>query len=193
MKCVCVFCGSSLGAKPAYRQAAVQLGEELARRGLRLVYGGGNIGLMGVVADAALAAGGAVVGVIPQSLVDKEVAHFGLTELRIVASMHERKAQMADLADAFIAMPGGFGTLEEFCEMLTWAQLGLHAKPCGLLNIEGFFDPLLTLFDRAVSDRFLRPEQRANVLTSETPGNLLDQLAACRPVALDKWIDREQS
>jgi uncharacterized protein (TIGR00730 family) len=157
------------------------------------VYGGGNIGLMGILADAVLAAGGIVIGVIPQALVDKEVAHRGLTELRIVHSMHQRKAQMADLADAFIALPGGFGTLEEFCKMLTWAQLGLHAKPCGLLNVERFYDPLLTLFDRAVADRFLRPEQRVTVLTSQAPGDLLDRLAECKPVPLDKWIDRSES
>jgi uncharacterized protein (TIGR00730 family) len=193
MKSVCVFCGSSSGARSAYRETAILLGQELAQRRLRLVYGGGNIGLMGIVADAMLAAGGVAIGVIPQALVDKEVAHWGLTELHIVESMHQRKAQMADLADAFIALPGGFGTLEEFCEMLTWAQLGLHAKPCGLLNVEGFYDPLLALFDRAVADRFLRPEQRVTVLASQVPGDLLQRLAECRPIQLDKWIDRSQS
>jgi uncharacterized protein (TIGR00730 family) len=160
---------------------------------LRLVYGGGNIGLMGVVADAALAAGGRVIGVIPQALVDKELAHRGLTELHVVESMHQRKARMAELADAFIALPGGFGTLEEFCEMLTWAQLGLHAKPCGLLNIEGYYDPLLMLFDRAVADRFLHPQQRAIVLTGEAPGELLERLACYRPATMEKWIDRDET
>jgi uncharacterized protein (TIGR00730 family) len=193
MKSVCVFCGSSPGVRPSYCEVAAALGREVVRRGLRLVYGGGNVGLMGVLADAALEAGGAVIGVIPQALVDKEIAHRGLTELRVVASMHQRKALMADLADAFIALPGGFGTLEEFCEMLTWLQLGLHAKPCGVLNVEGFFDPLLALFDRAVADRFLRPEQRAAVLAGQAPAELLDHLAACRPVTMDKWIDRSQS
>ena len=193
MESICVFCGSSPGNRSAYRKAAVSLGQELARRRLRLVYGGGNVGLMGVLADAVLEAGGTVVGVIPQALVDKEVAHRGLTELRIVESMHQRKAQMADLADAFIAMPGGFGTLEEFCEMLTWLQLGLHSKPCGLLNIEGFFDPLLALFDRAVADRLLRSEQRDSVLENHSPGDLLNQLAQYRPITLGKWLDRTQS
>jgi uncharacterized protein (TIGR00730 family) len=193
MRSVCVFCGSSPGGRLAYREAAVFLGGELARRRLRLVYGGGNVGLMGLLADAMLHAGGVAIGVIPQALVDKEVAHRGLTELHVVASMHERKAQMADLADAFIAMPGGFGTLEEFCEMLTWLQLGLHCKPCGLLNTEGFYDALLALFDRAVADRFLQPEQREAVLMSQSPRELLDQLAQYRPVQLDKWIDQNQS
>lgn len=193
MKSICVFCGSSPGGRSAYRKAAVSVGQELARRRLRLIYGGGNVGLMGVLADAVLESGGTVVGVIPQALVDKEVAHRGLTELRIVESMHQRKALMADLADAFIAMPGGFGTLEEFCEMLTWLQLGLHIKPCGLLNIEGFYDPLLALFDRAVADRFLRCEQRESVLSSQTPSDLLNRLAEYKPVTLDKWIDRNQS
>ncbi len=193
MKSVCVFCGSSPGGRFAYREAAVCLGQEVARRGLRLVYGGGNVGLMGVLADTVMKNDAVVVGVIPQALVDKELAHRGLTELRIVESMHQRKAQMADLADAFIAMPGGFGTLEEFCEMLTWLQLGLHRKPCGVLNIEGFYDPLLALFDRAVADRFLQPEQRQAVLTSRSPSELLDRLADYKPVATDKWINRCQS
>src|SRR5262245_4943907 len=144
---ICVFCGSSRGSRPDYAAAAAQLGELLARRGIRLVYGAGNIGLMGVVADAALAAGGQVVGVIPRMLVEKELAHRGLSELRIVGTMHERKAQMADLSDAFIALPGGLGTLEELCEVLTWAQLGIHAKPVGCLNVCGYFTALGELFD----------------------------------------------
>jgi len=193
MKSVCVFCASSPGARPAYQEAAVSLGQELARRGLQLVYGGGKVGLMGILADAMLEVGGEVVGVIPKALLDKEVGHQGLTELHVVESMHQRKAMMADLADAFIAMPGGFGTLEEFCEMLTWLQLGLHSKPCGLLNIEGFYDPLLALFDRAVADRLLRREQRQSVLASSIACDLLNCLAEHKPVNVDKWIDRSQS
>ena len=193
MKSVCVFCASSPGARPAYQEAAVSLGQELARRGLQLVYGGGKVGLMGILADAMLEVGGEVVGVIPKALLDKEVGHQGLTELHVVESMHQRKAMMADLADAFIAMPGGFGTLEEFCEMLTWSQLGLHSKPCGLLNIEGFYDPLLALFDRAVADRLLRREQRQSVLASSIACDLLNCLAEHKPVNVDKWIDRSQS
>ncbi len=193
MRAVCVFCGSSLGADPAYRQAAAALGQEVARRGLRLVYGGGNVGLMGVVADAALAAGGAVVGVIPRALEAREVAHRGLTELIVVGTMHDRKARMAELADAFVALPGGFGTFEEFCEVLTWTQLGVHAKPCGLLNVNGYYDPLLALFDRAAAERFLRPVHRALVLTETTATGLLDALAAWVPTTTHKWIDRDQT
>ncbi len=161
---ICVFCGSSRGNRPAYREAAERVGSLLAGRGIGLVYGGGNIGLMGLMADAALAAGGEVIGVMPRRLVRREVAHRGLTELREVNSMHERKALMADLSDAFLALPGGYGTFEEFCEMLTWTQLGIHAKACGLLNVEGFFDPLLALFDRAVAEGFLKAQHRTLVL-----------------------------
>jgi uncharacterized protein (TIGR00730 family) len=187
MKAICVFCGSSSGAKPVYRDAAITLGREIAERGLRLVYGGGKVGLMGAMADAALEAGGEVVGVIPQALVDEEVAHNGVTELIVVGTMHERKAWMADIADAFVAMAGGFGTFEEFCEVLTWTQLGFHKKPCGVLNVDGYYDPLLELFDRAVTDCFLRPEHRAIVLTAETAADVLDQLAAWKPAKIDKW------
>lgn len=190
MKAVCVFCGSSSGATPVYRDAATTLGQEIARRGLRLVYGGGKVGLMGALADAVLEAGGEVVGVIPQSLVDKEVAHLGVSELVVVGTMHDRKARMADMADAFIAMPGGYGTFEEFCEVLTWTQLAVHDKPCGLLNVDGFYNPLLELFDRAMTDRFLRPEHRALVLTAETATGVLDGLAGWKPVKIEKWIDR---
>jgi uncharacterized protein (TIGR00730 family) len=160
---------------------------------MQLVYGGGNIGLMGAVADAVLHSGGKVVGFIPQALADKELAHYGVTELCIVGSMHERKAGMADRADAFIALPGGFGTLDEFCEVLTWGQLGFHAKPCGLLNCEGYFDPLLAFFDRAADDRFLQPEHRTMILTSDDPAALLDQMADYRATVVQKWIDREQT
>jgi uncharacterized protein (TIGR00730 family) len=153
-----------------------------------LVYGGGNVGLMGVLADAVLERGGRVVGVIPESLMAKEVGHAGLTDLRIVNSMHERKALMADLSDAFIAMPGGFGTLEEFCEVVTWSQLGIHVKPCGLLNVEGYYDPLLALFDHAVREGFLREENRRLVLQDCEPDRLLQKMAAFRPPLVAKWI-----
>src|SRR5208283_657886 len=157
-------------------QSAEQLGRILAARGIELVYGGGNIGLMGVLADTVLAAGGRVTGVIPESLMAREVGHRGLTKLHIVKSMHERKALMADLSDAFIAMPGGFGTLEEFCEIVTWSQLGLHEKPCGLFNVEGYYDPLLALFDHAVSEGFLREENRQLVLGNHDPQRLLEKM-----------------
>ncbi len=187
MQSVCVFCGSSFGARPIYREMAQALGECLAQRQLRLVYGGSTIGLMGVVADAVLAAGGEVVGVMPQFLVAKEIAHKGLTQLHVVDSMHSRKALMAELSDAFIAMPGGYGTFEEFCEVLTWSQLGLQQKPHGLLNVAGYYDPLLQLFDRAVSEQFVARAFRALVLESPDPDRLLDQLAAYQPQSLDKF------
>jgi uncharacterized protein (TIGR00730 family) len=190
MRSVCVFCGSNFGDKPIYRELAEQLGRTLADRGLTLVYGGGNVGLMGVVADAALGAGGRVVGVIPQALVDWEVAHDGLTELIVVQSMHERKARMAEASDAFIALPGGYGTFEEFCEVLTWSQLGLHRKPCGVLNVEGYYDPLLALFERAVQDRFLAAEQRDLVLADTDVNALLDRIASYQPVEVMKRFDR---
>ncbi len=192
MKSVCVFCGSSVGAREEYAQVARGLGQLLADRGLRTVYGAGNIGLMGVLADAALAAGGEVVGVIPEALVARELAHNGVTDLRIVRSMHERKALMADLSDAFIALPGGFGTFEELCETLTWVQLGIHAKPCGLLNVAGYFDPLIALFDRAVEDRFLRPQHRTLLQVSTDPAELLDHLQTARPRETHKWLDRDE-
>jgi uncharacterized protein (TIGR00730 family) len=179
VKRICVFCGSSRGSRPAYADAARRMGTELARRGLGLVYGGGRVGLMGILADAALAAGGEVIGIIPEALLAWEVAHASLTDLQVVASMHERKARMADLSDAFIALPGGFGTLEEFCEVLTWSQLGLHRKPCGLVNVDGYYDPLLALLDHAVTERFVRPEHRALVLEATEPERLLDLLAEC--------------
>ena len=186
---VCVFCGSSEGRRPIYREAARALGVALARRGAELVFGGGRVGLMGVLADAVLAAGGRAIGVIPEALVAKELAHRGLTELRVVDSMHQRKALMADLSDAFVALPGGFGTLEEYCEALTWAQLGLHAKPCGLLNVAGFYDALLELFDHAVSEQFVSGPHRSLVLVEEDPQRLLGLLAGYRPAHMEKWID----
>ena len=191
MKKLCVFCGSSRGSNPAYQAAARQVGELLARHGMALVYGGGNVGLMGALADAALDAGGAVIGVIPESLVRWEVAHRELTELHVVDTMHTRKARMADLADGFLALPGGFGTLDEFCEILTWAQLGLHAKPCGLLNVAGFYNPLLAQLDRAVSDALLRREHRALVLDDTDPERLLERMRHHHGQPMPKWIDRE--
>jgi uncharacterized protein (TIGR00730 family) len=193
IKRVCVYCGSNSGSQPVYTQAARDLGTELARRGLGLVYGGGRVGLMGTVADAALAAGGTVIGVIPNALVKMEVAHAGLTDLRVVNSMHERKAMMVDLSDAFIALPGGFGTLEEFCEVLTWAQLGLHRKPHGLLNVAAFYDSLLSFFDHAVQHNFIRQIHRDLVITEKNPARLLDLLAQTHPPNLHKWIDRDQN
>lgn len=164
MESICVFCGSSNGSDPAYAKAARHLGQAIAGNGLTLVYGGGHVGLMGVVADAALEAGGEVIGVMPKSLVDREIAHTGLTKLHVVSSMHERKALMADLSDGFIALPGGNGTLEEFFEVLTWAQLGEHDKPCGLLNAAGYYDPLLAVFDQMVLMKFLEPVHRDLIL-----------------------------
>ncbi len=191
MKSICVFCGSSLGNREIYREVAIEVGKAIAQRQCRLIYGGGNIGLMGVVADAALEAGGEVIGVIPKHLQEREVGHDGLTKLHVVDSMHQRKALMADLADAFIALPGGFGTFEELCEILTWSQLGLHAKPCGLLNVAGFYDPLLALFDRAVDNGFLRPEYRSMVLMAYSADELLMRLGHYKAAHVDKWLDQD--
>lgn len=193
MRRVCVFCGSSHGARAAYADAARALGMVLVRRQIGLVYGGGRVGLMGVLADTMLDAGGDVVGVIPEAMVPRELAHDGLTTLHVVGSMHERKALMAELADAFVALPGGYGTFEEFCEIVTWAQLGLHRKPCGLLNVEGYYDRLLGLFDHAVAERFVRPTHRALVLEDRDPERLLERLAAYRAPALEQWIGREET
>ena len=185
---ICVFCGSNAGRDAAFGAAARQLGEVLAREGRHLVYGGGGVGLMGVLADAVLAAGGTVTGVIPEALAAREVAHRGLTELRIVTSMHARKALMSELADAFVAMPGGFGTLDELFEIVTWAQLGMHAKPIGLLDVKGYFDPLLRLADRSVADGFVRPEHRELLLVESSAERLLARLDAQGPVpAASKW------
>ncbi len=193
MRRLCVFCGSSPGADPAYAEAARGLGRLLAEREIELVYGGGNVGLMGVLADSVLAAGGSAIGVIPRSLEAREVAHRGLTELRIVGSMHERKALMAELADGFIMLPGGIGTLEEFFEVWTWAALGLHGKPCGLLNIRGFYTPLVAFLDRLVGQRFLQPAHRAMVVIEEGAERLLAHFAAYTPPAVEKWLDREST
>src|ERR1035441_1117909 len=191
MKRICVFCGSSPGSRPEYRAAAEELGTELVRRKIGLVYGGGNVGLMGVLADAVLRANGEAVGVIPENLMAREVGHNGLTKLHIVRSMHERKALMSDLSDAFIALPGGFGTLEEFCEIVTWAQLGLHAKPCGVLNVLAYYSPLLAMFDHAVQERFLKVENRGLVLARDSVSGLLQALEDWRPARVEKWLDRE--
>lgn len=188
---LCVFCGSSVGSKPGFVDAAVALGKTLAEHRIRLVYGGGRVGLMGAIADATLAAGGEAVGVIPQHLVDREVAHQGLTELRVVHSMHERKALMAELSDGFVALPGGLGTLEEFFEVWTWGQLGLHRKPYGLLNVNGFYDPLIQFIDDLVVQRFVKPEHRRMLIIESDPAMLPVRMAGHRAPAVDKWIDRE--
>ncbi|MFP4436615.1 MAG: TIGR00730 family Rossman fold protein [Chloroflexaceae bacterium] len=190
MQHVCVFCGSSPGNRPVYLDAAHQTGMALVQRGIGLVYGGAQLGLMGRIADTVIEQGGNVIGVMPEHLSIKEVLHPKLPDLRIVDSMHTRKALMADLSDAFIALPGGLGTLEELCEILTWGQLGLHRKPCGLLNVAGFFDPLLALFDHAVAEGFLRPAHRSLVLVAVTPEELLDTLASYEAPPLPKWIER---
>jgi uncharacterized protein (TIGR00730 family) len=193
MRRICVFCGSNSGTRPVYAEAARGIGAALARRGVGLVFGGGSVGLMGIAADAALAGGGEVIGVIPEALAAREVAHLGLRDLRVVGSMHERKALMAELSDAFVALPGGFGTFEEFCEVLTWAQLGLHRKPCGLLNVDGYYDPLLALFDRAVTEGFLHPAHRALVVEASDNETLLDEIAGFRPPVVEKWIDKDET
>lgn len=189
---ICVFCGSNLGIRPLYRAAAEQLASLLVQHRIELVYGGGNIGLMGVLADTVLACGGTAIGVIPESLLAREVGHLGLTELRVVSSMHERKAVMSDLSDAFIALPGGFGTFEEFCEVVTWSQLGIQEKPCGLLNVNGYYDPLLRLFDLAVREGFVHPANRQLVLDAHDPEQLLEKMAQFEPARAAKWIGREE-
>ena len=192
MNSVCVFCGSSEGSRPAYASAAREMGAEVARRGMRLVYGGGKVGLMGAVADAALEAGGEVVGVMPEALVEKEIGHGGITELRVVGSMHERKTVMADLSDAFVALPGGYGTLEEFAEVLSWAQLSFHEKPCALLDVDGFWRSLNSLLDHAVAEGFVHPDHRSIAFSEPDPGRLLDALARYTPPKTKKWLDRGQ-
>ncbi|MEF3698402.1 TIGR00730 family Rossman fold protein [Desulfolutivibrio sp.] len=193
MKSVCVFCGSNPGGDAVFLETAKALGTFLAREGLTVVYGGASVGLMGATANACLAAGGQVVGVLPDFLKKKELEHTGLTELHVVPSMHERKALMAELSDGFVALPGGMGTLEEFCEIVTWAQLGLHGKPCGLLNVGGFYDPLLALVRTMVENRFVRDAHAGIVLSAPTPEELLEAMRAYRPVTAPKWIDRDKS
>jgi uncharacterized protein (TIGR00730 family) len=193
MKRLCVYCGSNLGDSPAYRHAAETLARALAERGIGIVYGGGNVGLMGAVADAALEAGGEVIGVIPQALMDREVGHAGLSELRVVGSMHERKLAMADLSDAFVALPGGIGTLEELIEVYTWSQLGLHAKPCSLLDVAGYWGPLVAALDRMVESGFLRAQHRELLVVADDPDDLLARLESWRPRSVDKWIGRGEA
>jgi hypothetical protein len=193
MRYVCVFCGSSPGARPAYADAARALGRSLVEAGVGLVYGGATVGLMGIVADTVMSGGGSVVGVIPRALEEREIAHGGLTELRVVGSMHERKAAMADLADGFIALPGGMGTMEEMFEILTWAQLGMHQKPCGLLDVDGYFSALMTFLDHMVAERFLHPDHHAVLQVHSDPARLLEAFRDYRPIAVAKWIDRGET
>jgi hypothetical protein len=193
MKRICVYCGSSPGRSPRYREVARALGHELAGRGLGLVYGGASVGVMGAVADAVLERGGEVIGVIPESLALKEVAHGGLSDLLVVGSMHERKAQMAELSDGFVALPGGWGTLEEIFEMLTWAQLGFHRKPCGLLNVGHYYDHLFAFIETAFSERFVRDEYRPMLIMEEDPARLLDRLRDYRAPQVRKWLGAEET
>lgn len=192
MKSICVYCGSNAGNKPAYAERAMALGDRIAKEGLQLVYGGGNVGLMGIVADAALQAGGEVIGVIPEQLVGWEVAHRGLTRLDVVANMHERKMRMFDLADGFIALPGGFGTLDEMFEMLTWRQLGIGNKPCAFLDVEDFYAPLIGMIDRMVEERFLHPDQRNDLWHGENIEALMQWMKEYRPAQASKWIDEKR-
>lgn len=193
MKRVSVFCGSRDGMRPTYVQSAVALGNALLARGLALVYGGGGVGLMGRISDTVKNGGGQVIGVIPKVLLIREVGRIDLEDLRVVRSMHERKALMVELSDGFIALPGGFGTLEEFCEIVTWAQLGLHAKPVGLLNVESYFDPLIAQFDRAVSEEFAHPENRRLILHDSDPDRLLTLMESYTAPAVEKWIDPDEA
>lgn len=193
LRSICVFCGASTGTDPVYREAAAAMGRTLAEQGITLVYGGGAVGLMGVVADAALAAGGEVIGIIPQSLKDAEIGHPGLTRLEIVDGMHARKARMAELADAFIAMPGGLGTLEELFEVWTWGQLGYHAKPMGLLDTNHFYAKLSHFSSHLVAEAFVRPQYREMLQRGDTPDALLERLRAWQPTVTAKWSEREPS
>jgi uncharacterized protein (TIGR00730 family) len=192
MRSVCVYCGSNAGNKPVYTERAIALGNRLAKEGLQLVYGGGNVGLMGIVADAVLEAGGEVVGVIPAQLVQWEVAHTGLTRLEVVANMHERKARMFDLAEGFIALPGGFGTLDEMFEMLTWRQLGIGDKPCAFLDVDGFYSPLLAMMDRMVEERFLHPDQRRDLWHGDDIDSMMAWMRAYQPAQSSKWMDEKR-
>ena len=192
MKSICVYCGSNAGSKIIYSERAAALGDRIAKEGLRLIYGGGNVGLMGVVANAVLEAGGQVTGVIPKQLADWEVAHRGLTELEIVGSMHERKARMFDLADGFVTLPGGFGTMEEIFEMLTWRQLGIGNKPCAFLDVDGFYAPLIGMIDRMVEERFLHAEQRTDLWHGEDIAAMLQWMRDYQPAQASKWIDEKR-
>jgi len=191
IRSICIYCGSNPGTRPEFIEQAQRFARMLAKRGIRIVYGGASIGIMGAIADAALAEGGTVIGVIPQSLVDREVAHDGLTQLIVTSSMHERKARMADLSDAFVALPGGIGTLEEIFEIWTWSQLGLHEKPCGLLNIGGYYDSLARFLDETVVNGFLGPGHRSMLLTADTGEGVLSAFEAYEPPSVVKWVERE--
>lgn len=191
MKSITVFCGSNSGVRREYAEVAKSLARLLVEKNIRLVYGGGNIGLMGIIADEVMRNGGEVIGIIPDSLDRKEVGHRGLTELRVVSSMHERKAMMAELADGFIALPGGIGTFEEFFEILTWAQLGFHDKPCGILNVANYYDGLLALCDNAVAEGFLRPIHKQLILDDSDAVSLLAKMENFKPKPLEKWIDKD--
>ncbi|ATE72171.1 TIGR00730 family Rossman fold protein [Lysobacter capsici] len=192
MKSICIYCGSNAGAKPIYTERAMALGHRLAKDGIALVYGGGNVGLMGVVADAVLEGGGEVIGVIPEQLVNWEVAHRGLSKLEIVGSMHERKARMFDLADGFVALPGGFGTLDEMFEMLTWRQLGIGNKPCAFLDIDGFYAPLMAMLDRMVAERFVHADQRNDLWHGDDIDAMLGWMQGYTPAAASKWMDEKR-
>jgi len=193
MKTICVYCGSNPGRVPDYREAARRLGQELAERGLGLVYGGASVGVMGAVADAILEGGGQAVGVIPHSLATKEVSHHGLDQLFVVDSMHERKAKMAELSDGFIALPGGWGTIEEIFEMLTWAQLGFHEKPCGLLNVSGYYDHLFAFLENAIREQFVKPEYRPMIMMDDDPESLIQRFEQYRAPKVKKWIGPEET
>jgi hypothetical protein len=192
VKSICVYCGSNAGSRPAYTERAIALGTRLAKEGLSLVYGGGDVGLMGTIADAVLEAGGEVTGVIPEQLVGWEVAHRGVTRLEVVANMHERKARMFDLADGFVALPGGFGTLDEMFEMLTWRQLGIGDKPCAFLDVEDFYAPLFSMIDRMVEERFLHPDQRHDLWHGDDIDAMLAWMQAYTPAQASKWMDEKR-
>lgn len=193
MKRICVFCGSNSGVDPIYLETAEKVGKFLADHKIELVFGGGRVGLMGKIADTVMENGGKVIGIIPQALSEREVAHQGLTELHIVGSMHERKAMMADLADGFIALPGGVGTFEEFCEIVTWAQLGIHNKPCALMNVGGFYDAFIAMFDYSMNQGFIRPQHRALVLVESAIEKLYKAMVEYRPPIVEKWLDKEST
>ena len=189
---LCVFCGSSSGARPVYAEAAAELGRELAKSGITLVFGGGRVGLMGIVADSVLAAGGEAIGVMPRALVEKEIAHTSLTKLHVVESMHQRKALMADLADAFLLLPGGYGSWEEFLEVVTWLQLGIHRKPCALLNVAGYYDALLSQASHALEEGFLRPAHKEMLIVEENPARVLARLESAHVPSETKWVDPKE-
>lgn len=191
MKRICVFCGSNSGTDPLYSETAEKVGKFLAENNIELVYGGGRVGLMGKIADTVMANGGKVTGIIPKGLSDREVAHQGLTELKIVGSMHERKALMAELSDGFIALPGGIGTFEEFCEIVTWAQLGIHQKPCALMNVGGFYDAFITMFDHSMNQGFIRPQHRELVLVGNEIDKLYERMREFRPPTVEKWLHKD--